>query len=38
MKISIIQLLVEGAEPKRNIERAIDYIEKNSNFDLALLP
>jgi len=38
MKISIIQLLVEGAEPKRNIERAIDYIEKNSNCDLALLP
>lgn len=38
MKISIIQLLVEGAEPERNIDRAINFINNCEDADLVLLP
>lgn len=40
MKIGMAQLLVEGAEPERNIERAAKLIReaKNKNCDLVLLP
>ena len=37
MKLSLIQLLVEGAEPERNFQRAKKFIEAN-NADLILLP
>lgn len=40
MKLGIVQLLVEGAEPGRNLERASKYIEKAvaSKVDMILLP
>lgn len=40
MKIGIVQLLVEGAEPERNLERASRYIEKavTCQVDMVLLP
>lgn len=40
MKLGIIQLLVEGAEPVRNLERASRYIEDavKNQVDLVLLP
>ena len=39
-KIALCQLLIEGGEPKRNIERAEKYINKasNENCDLIVLP
>ena len=40
LKVGMIQLLVEGGEPGRNMERAIKYIDiaSKSNIDIALLP
>jgi predicted amidohydrolase len=40
MKIGLCQLLVEGGEPERNLERAKKLIEQsvNANCDLVLLP
>ena len=40
MKIGLGQLLVEGGEPERNLERAIELIieAKENNCDLILLP
>ena len=40
LKVGMIQLLVEGGEPERNLERAKEYIEKavEENPDIVLLP
>ena len=40
LKIGMIQLLVEGGEPDRNIERAAKYVEMaaKENVDIVLLP
>jgi predicted amidohydrolase len=40
LKVAMIQLLVEGGEPDRNMERALKYIAiaVKENIDIALLP
>ena len=40
MRIGMAQLLVEGGEPERNLERAAKLVRqaKNENCDLVLLP
>lgn len=40
VRIAMIQLLVEGGEPERNLERALKYIDKAAaeEVDIALLP
>lgn len=40
LKVGMIQLLVEGGEPERNLERAVKYIDlaAKENIDIALLP
>jgi predicted amidohydrolase len=40
LKVAMIQLLVEGGEPDRNMERALKYIAiaARENIDIALLP
>jgi predicted amidohydrolase len=40
LKVAMIQLLVEGGEPERNMERALKYIAiaAKENIDIALLP
>lgn len=40
VKVAMVQLLVEGGEPERNLERALKYIEEavNQNAQIVLLP
>lgn len=40
LKVAMIQLLIEGGEPDRNLERALKYIDEaaREKIDIALLP
>ena len=40
IKIAMCQLLIEGGEPERNLERAEELIDiaRDNNSDIALLP